>query len=43
MKIVRTGSAAWSGGIKDGRGSISTESGALQGLDPGGLSPARLA
>jgi len=30
MKIVRTGSAAWSGGIKDGEGSISTQSGALQ-------------
>uniref|UniRef100_B0T931 OsmC family protein n=1 Tax=Caulobacter sp. (strain K31) TaxID=366602 RepID=B0T931_CAUSK len=30
MSIVRTGSAAWSGGIKDGAGSISTESGALQ-------------
>ncbi len=30
MKITRTGSAAWSGGIKDGKGSISTESGALQ-------------
>ncbi len=30
MKIIRTGSAAWSGGIKDGKGSISTESGALQ-------------
>ena len=30
MKIVRTGSAAWSGGLKDGRGSISTESGALE-------------
>ena len=30
MKIVRSGSAAWSGGIKDGKGSISTESGALQ-------------
>ena len=30
MKIVRTGSAGWSGGIKDGKGSISTESGALQ-------------
>lgn len=29
MKIVRSGSAAWSGGIKDGKGSISTESGAL--------------
>ena len=30
MAIVRTGSAAWSGGIKDGKGSISTESGALK-------------
>jgi hypothetical protein len=30
MKIVRTGSAAWSGGIKDDKGSISTESSALQ-------------
>ncbi len=29
MKIKRTGSAAWQGGIKDGKGSISTESGAL--------------
>jgi lipoyl-dependent peroxiredoxin len=29
MKINRTGSAAWSGGIKAGKGSISTESGAL--------------
>ena len=29
MKIKRKGSAAWSGGLKDGRGSISTESGAL--------------
>ena len=29
MKIKRTGSATWSGGLKDGRGSISTESGAL--------------
>jgi lipoyl-dependent peroxiredoxin len=29
MKINRTGSAAWSGGIKDGKGAISTESGAL--------------
>jgi osmotically inducible protein OsmC len=29
MKIVRRGSAAWSGGIKDGKGFISTESGAL--------------
>jgi osmotically inducible protein OsmC len=30
MKIQRTGSAKWAGGIKDGKGSISTESGALQ-------------
>jgi osmotically inducible protein OsmC len=30
MKINRQGSAAWQGGIKDGRGTISTESGALQ-------------
>lgn len=30
MKINRTGSAAWQGGIKDGKGSISTESGALE-------------
>lgn len=30
MKINRTGSAAWQGGIKDGKGTISTESGALQ-------------
>ena len=30
MKINRDGSAAWQGGIKDGKGSISTESGALK-------------
>jgi osmotically inducible protein OsmC len=30
MKIKRKGSAAWQGGIKDGKGSISTESGALK-------------
>ncbi len=30
MKINRTGSAAWRGGIKDGKGSISTQSGALK-------------
>lgn len=30
MKIKRSGSATWSGGLKDGRGSISTESGALK-------------
>jgi osmotically inducible protein OsmC len=29
MKIKRKGSATWQGGIKDGRGSVSTESGAL--------------
>lgn len=31
MKITRRGSAAWQGGIKDGKGSIATESGALDG------------
>ncbi len=30
MKIDRTGSAAWQGGIKEGKGSISTQSGALK-------------
>jgi osmotically inducible protein OsmC len=30
MKITRTGSAAWQGGLKDGKGTISTESGALK-------------
>ena len=30
MKINRHGSAVWSGGIKDGKGAISTESGALK-------------
>jgi osmotically inducible protein OsmC len=30
MKITRRGSAAWQGGLKDGKGSISTESGALE-------------
>ena len=29
MKITRRGSAVWQGGLKDGRGSISTETGAL--------------
>ncbi|HZT19757.1 MAG TPA: OsmC family protein [Dongiaceae bacterium] len=29
MKIKRRGSARWQGGLRDGRGSISTESGAL--------------
>src|ERR1700732_5202986 len=30
MKIKRRGSAAWKGGLKDGKGSITTEGGALQ-------------
>src|SRR6516162_3048965 len=30
MEIKRRGSAAWQGGLKDGKGSISTESGALK-------------
>jgi len=30
MKIERIGSAKWHGGIKDGKGAISTESGALK-------------
>lgn len=29
MKITRKGSAAWQGGFKDGKGTLSTESGAL--------------
>jgi osmotically inducible protein OsmC len=29
MKIKRKGSAAWQGGFRDGKGAISTESGAL--------------
>ncbi|MCC6717073.1 MAG: OsmC family protein [Acetobacteraceae bacterium] len=32
MKINRTASAAWKGGFKDGRGTISTESGALASI-----------
>jgi lipoyl-dependent peroxiredoxin len=31
MKITKKASAHWSGGIKDGKGSISTESGVLDG------------
>jgi osmotically inducible protein OsmC len=31
MRINRTGSAIWQGGLKDGHGTISTESGALDG------------
>jgi osmotically inducible protein OsmC len=30
MKINRTGTAHWAGGIKDGKGEISTQSGALK-------------
>jgi lipoyl-dependent peroxiredoxin len=30
MKLQRVGSAEWAGGTKDGKGSISTESGALK-------------
>ncbi len=30
MKINRSGSAVWSGGLKDGRGALSTPSGALK-------------
>jgi len=30
MKIKRQGSAVWQGGIKDGKGAISTQSGALK-------------
>lgn len=31
MAITRKGSAKWSGGLKDGKGQISTESGAIDG------------
>jgi lipoyl-dependent peroxiredoxin len=30
MKIMRKGSARWQGGLKDGKGAVSTESGALK-------------
>ena len=30
MKIIRRGSARWQGGFKDGRGTLSTQSGALK-------------
>ena len=30
MKIIKKASAIWSGGLKDGKGTISTESGALK-------------
>lgn len=32
MAIKRSGSAVWSGGLKDGKGTVSTGSGALDGL-----------
>ena len=35
MKIIRKGSAAWSAGIRDGKGALSTESGALNGYPYG--------
>jgi lipoyl-dependent peroxiredoxin len=35
MKITRHGSAVWQGGIKDGKGAISTESGALNSFPYG--------
>ena len=35
MKINRHGSAVWQGGLKDGKGAISTESGALKGYPYG--------
>ena len=31
MKLRRIGSATWQGGLKDGKGTVSTESGALTG------------
>src|SRR5260370_42694340 len=35
MKIHRRGNAVWHGGIRDGKGAISTESGALAGYPYG--------
>ncbi len=35
MKIKRRGSAVWSGGLKDGKGGLTTESGALSGYPYG--------
>src|SRR5260221_3829344 len=35
MKIIRRGSAQWRGGLKDGKGTISTQSGALNGYPYG--------
>jgi osmotically inducible protein OsmC len=38
MKIKRKGSASWKGGLKDGKGTISTESGALNAYPYGFVS-----
>ncbi|MBM3604109.1 MAG: OsmC family protein [Alphaproteobacteria bacterium] len=35
MMITRTGSATWSGGLKDGKGQVSSKSGALNALPYG--------
>lgn len=35
MKITKKGSAVWMGGLKDGRGAISTQSGALKEIPYG--------
>ena len=35
MKIIRHGSARWNGGFKDGKGAITTRSGALKGYPYG--------
>src|SRR5262249_11922256 len=35
MKIKHKGSASWQGGLKDGKGSLSTESGALNAFPYG--------
>ena len=35
MKVTKTGSARWQGGIRDGKGEVSTESGALSALPYG--------
>ena len=32
MAIKRTGSAVWNGGLKDGKGTVSTSSGVLMAL-----------
>ena len=31
--MKRSGSAVWQGGLKDGKGTLSTESGTLEGCD----------